>query len=85
MDGTHIEKYLDLKTKKSKIVNVHFKDRATVTGIFIMSKDYSEMRTKNFWRIVNVKNVQQWERTKNIELSRLFNGASFTRLSISAQ
>lgn len=85
MDITYIEKYLDLKVKKSKVVNVHFKDRATVTGVFIIAKDYSEMKTKNFWRIVNVKNLQQWERTKNIEFSRLFNGASFTRLSVSAQ
>ena len=85
MDSASIEKYLDLKTKKSKLVNVHFKDRSTVTGIFITAKDHSELKIKNFWRIVNVKNIEQWERTENIELSRLFNGAAFTRLSEASQ
>ena len=81
MDIASIEKFLDIKTKKSKIVNVHFKDRSTVTGIFIVAKDHNHLKEKNFWRIVNIKNIEQWERTENIEFSRLFNGAAFSRLS----
>ncbi len=81
MDITSIEKFLDLKTKKSRVVNVHFKDRSTVTGIFIVAKDHGDLKAKNFWRIVNIKNIDQWERTQSIELSRLFNGAVFSRLS----
>ncbi len=85
MDITSIEKFLDLKTKKSKVVNVHFKDRSTVTGIFIVTNDHEHLKSKNFWRMVNIKNIQTWEKTKNIELSRLFNGATFSRLTDGVQ
>lgn len=82
MDIGSIEKFLDTNAKETKIVNVHFKDRSTVTGIFVALKDYSELKAKNFWRLVSAKNVEQWKKNKDVELSRLFNGAAFTRLSI---
>lgn len=82
MDITSIEKFLDTNEKKAKVVNVHFKDRAVVTGMFVALKDYGELKSKNFWRLVNVKNVEKWKQTKDVELSRLFNGASFTKLSV---
>ncbi|MFT3902698.1 MAG: short-chain dehydrogenase [Niabella sp.] len=82
MDIASIEKFLDTNAKSAKVVNVHFKDRSTVTGVFVSLKDYGELKAKNFWRLVNAKNIEQWKKTKDIELSRLFNGASFTRLSI---
>lgn len=82
MDIASIEKFLDNNAKQSKVVNVHFKDRPTVTGIFVTSKDHSELKAKNFWRLVSAQNVERWKATKNIELSRLFNGAAFTRLSV---
>lgn len=81
MDTGSIEKFLEAKAKKPKVVNLHFKDRATVSGVFVELADYEELRAKNFWRVVNVKNLPEWEKTKNVELSRLFNGATFTRLS----
>ncbi len=82
MDIVSIEKFLDTDTKDTKVVNVHFKDRSTVTGIFVALKDYSELKAKNFWRLVSAKNVEQWKKTRDVELSRLFNGATFTRISI---
>lgn len=82
MDIASIEKFLDINAKNAKVVNVHFKDRSTVTGIFVSLKDYGELKAKNFWRLVSSKNVEQWKATKNVELSRLFNGAAFTRLSV---
>jgi len=82
MDIASIEKFLDTNAKNAKIVNVHFKDRSTVTGIFVALKDHTELKAKNFWRLVNSKNVEQWKKTKDVELSRLFNGAAFTRLSV---
>ncbi len=85
MDTTSIEKFLDIKSKKSKVINVHFKDRAVVTGIFISLYDYAELKKKNFWRLVNIRNIAEWEQTQNIELSRLFNGAAFTRLTVASK
>lgn len=76
-----IEKFVTPKIKKGSSVNIHFKDRTTVTGMFIQSADYDEMKSKNFWRIVNVHKLELWNESKDPSLTRLFNGASFTRLS----
>lgn len=76
-----IEKFVANKIKKGESVNIHFKDRQTVTGLFIHSGDYDELKSKNFWRIINNQNLARWEETKDMNLARLFNGASFTRLS----
>ncbi|WP_460759496.1 short-chain dehydrogenase [Niabella terrae] len=66
-------------------MNIHFKDRSTVTGVFIVMNDYDELRAKNFWRVVNIRNLPSWEKSKDVNVSRLFNGAAFTRLSHAAQ
>lgn len=76
-----IEKFVENKSRKDAAINIHFKDRNTVTGLFIHSMDYEELKSKNFWRIVNRQHAAQWERTKDVNLARLYNGASFTRLS----
>ncbi len=84
MDNVSIEKFLETKSS-ARVVNVHFKDRSTVTGLFVNLRDYDELKAKNFWRVVNVKHIEQWEQTGNMELSRLFNGASFTKLTASGK
>ena len=76
-----IEKFVTTRIRKGEAVNIHFKDRHTVTGLFIHTMDYDELKSKNFWRIVSNQHVTKWEQTKDINLTRLFNGASFTRLS----
>jgi len=76
-----IEKFVTTKIKKGTSVNIHFKDRHTVTGLFIHTPDYEELKSKNFWRIVNRQNFEQWKESKDVSLARLFNGATFTRLS----
>ena len=76
-----IEKFVSPKIKKGATVNIHFKDRSTVTGFFIQGTDYEELKSKNFWRIVNSQKFEQWKQSNDVSLARLFNGASFTRLS----
>lgn len=76
-----IENFVTTKIRKGAKVNIHFKDRNTVTGLFIHSADYDELKSKNFWRIVNQQHVEEWKETKDVNLARVFNGASFTRLS----
>ena len=76
-----IEKFIEKKTSSSTPVRIHFKDRDTVNGIFIHTADYEELKSKNLWRIVNKQNAQKWKETKDESLARIFNGASFTRLS----
>ena len=80
MTNDKIEKFIDCKPKKNVKVNIHFKQRATVKGLFIRTDDYEELKSKNFWRIVADSKVDEWERTKDSSLARIFNGAEFTRL-----
>jgi hypothetical protein len=76
-----IEEYIESKQRKNIPVNIHFKDRNTVTGLFVQTPDYDELKSKNLWRIVNNMHLNEWNNTKSIELTRIFNGMSFTRLS----
>ena len=81
MTSEMIEKFVKSKGRKGVAVNVHFKDRDTVKGLFINSTDYEELKSKNFWRIVSSNYLNEWEQTNDVNLTRIFNGVSFTRLS----
>ena len=81
MTNHKIEKFIECKPKKNVKVNIHFKQRATVKGLFIRTDDYEELKSKNFWRIVSDSKVEEWEKTKDSSLARIYNGAEFTRLS----
>lgn len=81
MTAEMIEKFLDTKSVDGKPINIHFKERSTISGIFIKGRDYDEMKSKNFWRIVNTNVAGQWKETKDMNLARLYNGLSFTKLS----
>jgi len=76
-----IEKFVENKSRKGEAVNIHFKQRSTFSGIFVNGSDYEELKTKNFWRIVNSNAVEEWKRTNNMDLARIFNGMSFSRLT----
>jgi hypothetical protein len=76
-----IEKFVETKNRKNVPVHIHFKDRSTVKGVFIHSADYNELKDKNFWRIVSHGKIEEWNKTRNMDLSRIFNGLSFTRLT----
>ncbi len=81
MTSEMIEKFIDTKSKAGVPVNIHFKDRKVITGVFIKDKDYDDLKDKNFWRVVSGVYLEEWEKTKSIDLVRLFNGNVFTKLS----
>lgn len=81
MTPDKIEEYIDQKERKDNPVNIHFKDRNTVKGIFIRSADYDELKSKNLWRVVSTTYLNDWKKTKNENLARIFNGLTFTRLT----
>jgi len=81
MTNEAIIKYVETKNHTDKPLNIHFKQRSTITGLFIQGNDYQELRSKNFWRIVSSSNIDQWKKTKDMNLARIFNGMEFTRLS----
>lgn len=81
MTNDMIEKFIETKSRENSKVNIHFKQRDTVKGIFIRNHDYDELKSKNFWRIVSESKLEEWKRTNDNSLARIFNGAEFTRLS----
>ena len=77
-----IEKFVEPDPRRSQPVNIHFRNRATVTGIIIAAHDYLDMKKKNFWRIVPASRINEWQQSKDTSLSRLFNGMEFSRLTL---
>ncbi|MBK5271793.1 MAG: short-chain dehydrogenase [Bacteroidia bacterium] len=81
MTNEAIIKFIETKNHSDKSVLIHFKQRSTITGLFIKGNDYDELRSKNFWRIVTNANIEVWKKTKDMSLARIFNGMEFTRIS----
>jgi hypothetical protein len=79
-----IQKFLDTKTSEgNEYVRISFKKRATVHGIFLRdNRDYSDLKAKNFWRIVPESQIEAWKESKSILLTRLFQGSDFSRLAL---
>ena len=81
MTNEVIDKFLSAREASDKEIKIFFKTRNTITGIFIKGTDYDSLKSKNFWRIVTNTNVSQWKKTKDLNLSRIFNGTEFTKLA----
>ncbi|MEI8060080.1 MAG: short-chain dehydrogenase [Ferruginibacter sp.] len=81
MTSEMIEKFIASKGRNGNAVNIHFKERSTVCGMFIIGKDFNELKSKNFWRIVSSTYMEEWKKTSNMELARIYNGNVFTRLT----
>jgi hypothetical protein len=82
MTNDQIEKFLDSNLDDiNKPVKIAFKTRNSLEGIFIKMPDYSELKSKNFWRIVTGANIENYRKSKDTNLSRMFNGSEFTKLS----
>jgi hypothetical protein len=81
MTSEAIVKYIETKNHTEKALNIHFKTRSTITGLFIKGVDYKELQEKNFWRVVSEARIEEWKKSKDLNLARIFNGSEFTRLS----
>jgi len=73
-----IERYIG--TDPDSFSRIFLKTR-TVEGIFIKAPDFLELKKKNFWRIVTVNKMEEYRRSKDLNLSRIFNGQAFIKLS----
>ena len=78
MTNEQIEKFFSSNAKFSSLIRISFKTRNNVVGIFIQTPDFDELKSKNFWRIVPETNFEQWQKTKDYNLVRMYNGAEFT-------
>jgi hypothetical protein len=74
-----IEKFMTNKTG-NPTVEIRFKTRQPVRGMFIKTADYTELSRKNLWRIVSERSMESFNKSKDLNLSRIFNGAEFTKL-----
>ena len=81
MDIERIEHYIKPSIRNNTTIDIHFKGRSPVTGLFIRANDYDELKSKNFWRVVHLSQLQRWSETNDMNIARIFNGASFTSLS----
>ncbi len=81
MNIEDIEKFLDKNTgTEDECVQIKFKQRETIYGLFVKDADYAYLKAKNFWRIVPQAKFSAYKSSKDINLARIFNGAEFSRL-----
>ena len=73
-----VERLID--TESNRFTRIFLKAR-TVEGVFIKAPDFMELKKKNFWRIVTVSKMEEYGQSKDLNLSRIFNGQEFVRIS----
>jgi hypothetical protein len=85
MNIEDIQKFLDKKTDtKNEYVKISFRKRPAIQGLFIRgNRDYADLKSKNFWRIVPESQFASYQRTKDIGLAKIFSGTDFSRLTLS--
>lgn len=81
MQIEEIEKFLNKNTADPSYVKISFKKREAIYGLFVEDKDYAHLKSKNFWRIVPKSQFTAYQQTKNMNLSRIFSGTEFSRLT----
>jgi hypothetical protein len=82
MNIQDIEKFLSKNIEDpAPYVKISFKKRNQVYGLFIRDKDYDHLKAKNFWRVVTRLHLDEFKRTGDMSLARIFNGSEFSRLA----
>ncbi len=66
----------------SKVVVISFKTRNTMRGMFLNTGDLDDLKTKNFWRILPESRMEDWNKTKDNGLARIYNGSEITKLTV---
>jgi hypothetical protein len=83
MQTEEIQKFLTTKTTPdNNYVKIDFKKRDSIYGQFVMDGDYQDLKTKNFWRIVTRRHFEEYKKSKNVNLAKIFNGSEFSRLTL---
>jgi hypothetical protein len=85
MTNEQIEKFLQPGYLDKSRVQINFKTRPSINGMFIQTSDYSSLKSKNLWRIVSESKIEQYNTSKDTSLARIFNGVEITRLSLAQQ
>ena len=78
----NVNEFIGKKKPGNSLVKINFKVRSAVTGMFLQSKDFEELCKKNLWRIVTETHVDNFKKTNDMNLCRIFNGAEFKKLEL---
>lgn len=70
------------KPATDKQMKIDLKKRNPVVGMLIQGKDYQDLKSKNFWRVVSSANLAAWKRTGNLEFAKIYSGAEFNKISL---
>jgi hypothetical protein len=83
MNTEEIQKFLGShKLPENKYLKITLRKRNPIYGVFIESKDANDLQVKNFWRFVSMTNFNEWQTSKDINLSRIFNGSDFVKIAV---
>lgn len=80
-----ITKFLEPSNVEKLAVKIEFKKRNSMVGIFVKSNDYEDLKSKNFWRIVSEVKIPEWKKSNDNNLSKIFSGSEFTRLTVAKE
>ena len=78
----NVNEFIGKKKPGTSLVKINFKVRSSVKGMFIQSKDFEELGKKNLWRIVTETHADNFKKTNDMNLCRIFNGAEFKKLEL---
>ncbi len=79
MTNEQIETFLTPETLP-KVININFKARNSIRGVFLTVNDFEDLKAKNLWRVLSESKLEEWKKTKNLGLARIYNGSDFTKL-----
>ena len=82
MTNEEITRFMTQKIPGGQSVQISFKTRKSIKGIFLRLPDYEELSKKNLWRIVSESYIDSYRSSKDANLARIFNGSEITRLEI---
>jgi hypothetical protein len=83
MTVEQIETFLAKETvPQGKVIRFELKKRNPVRGLIVKGRDYNELKSKNFWRIVTQTNLAAYQKNQDINLAKIFSGSDFAKLSL---
>jgi hypothetical protein len=82
MNSEDIEKFLVKNALPGNdCVQIKFRQRDSIYGLFVKDNDYADLKKKNFWRIVPQAKLGAYKTSKDMNLARIYNGAEFSKLT----
>ena len=81
MQIEEIEHFLAKSSAKHDYIKIAFRKRDSFYGIFLKGDDFTYLKSKNFWRIVPQSQLSAFNKSKDVNLARIFNGSEMTRLT----